>query len=265
MKIYIDLVLLLNFCYDFLLLLTVDMTLKRYMKIYRHIISSIIGSLSIIVLFLSFNNIILFMLKILVSIIMLLISFGYKNIKYFITNIVYLYMCSVILGGFLYLLDNEFSYKREGLLFIFNGINPNYVLLLIIAPIILLIYYKSIKKYQYYIKYKYNIKVVFKNNKELICNGFIDTGNKLKDPITKKYVVLISKKKLKPYINIRSPIFVPYKALNYSGIIECFSIKYLVINKKILENYLVGISNNEITDGDCLLNYKIMEDICLKD
>ena len=261
MKVYIDLVLLLNFCYDFLILLTVDITLNRYMKVYRHIISAIVGSLSIIILFLPFNS---FIFKILISIIMILISFGYKNIKYFITNISYLYMCSIILGGFLYLLDNQFSYKKDGILFVFKGISPNYVLLIIIAPLILWLYYKSNKKYQCYIKYKYQVRVIFKNNKVLVCNGFIDTGNKLKDPITKKYIVLISKKKLKPYINIRSPIYVPYKALNYSGLVECFSIKDLIINNKILDNYLVGISNNEIIDSDCLLNYKIMEDICLK-
>ena len=39
------------------------------------------------------------------------------------------------------------------------------------------------------------------------------------------------------------------------------------INDIILTNYLVGISNDEFNLGEsqCLLNYKILEDICLKD
>ncbi len=49
-------------------------------------------------------------------------------------------MCSVILGGFLYLLDVEFSYKREGLIFYFNGLSINYLLLLILGPLILGLY-----------------------------------------------------------------------------------------------------------------------------
>ena len=68
---------------------------------------------------------------------------------------------------------------------------------------------------------------------------------------------------LKPYINIRSPIYVPFKALKSSGLVECFSIKYLNINNIILTNYMVGFIDN-INDSDCLLDYKIMEDICLK-
>ncbi len=251
MKIYIDLVLILNFCYDFLILLTVDTTLKRHMKIIRHIISSIIGSISVFILFLPFNSLILLLLKLLTSIIMILISFRYKNIKYFLTNLTYLYMCSIILGGFLYLLENQFNNKNE------------YFLLVIIAPIILYLYIKEHKKYMSIIKYHYQLKVVFRNNKVLICNGYIDTGNKLRDPVTKKYIVLISKKLLIPYINIRSPIYVPFKSLNNNGLVECFPIKYININNVILTNYMVGIINN-ISDSDCLLNYKIMEDICLE-
>ena len=252
MKIYIDLVLILNFFYVFLILLTVDTTLKRHMKIIRHIISSIIGSISVFILFLPFNSPILLLIKFLTSIIMILISFSYKNIKYFLTNLTYLYMCSIILGGFLYLLSNQFNNKNE------------YILLVIIAPIILYLYIKEHKKYMSIIKYHYQLKVVFRNNKVLICNGYIDTGNKLRDPITKKYIVLISKKLLIPYINIRSPIYVPFKSLNNNGLVECFPIKYININNVILTNYMVGIINN-ISDSDCLLNYKIMEDICLKD
>ena len=265
MKIYLDLEFLLNFSYDLLLLLTVDLTLKRHMKLYRHIVSASLGALSLIILFLPFNNIILFIFKIVTSIIMLFISFGYKNIKYFGTNFLYLYMSSVILGGFLYLLDTEFSYKREGLVFYFDGLSINYILLLIIAPIILYLYIKEHKKFKSTYNYNYQVSIYFKNGKELTCNGFIDTGNKLKDPITNKYVILINKKLLKPYINIRSPIYVPYKALNTSGIVECFSIKYIKINNQVFNNYLVGMASNfRLNGSDCLLSYTLLEELCLE-
>ena len=43
-------------------------------------------------------------------------------------------------------------------------------------------------------------------------------------------------------------------------------LKYLKINNQIFTNYLIGISNNEfnINGSDVLLNYKLMEDICIK-
>lgn len=263
MKVYLDLLFLLNFSYDLLLLLTVDYTLKRHARFYKHFISAIIGALSLIILFFPFNNIVLFIFKVIISLVMIIISFGYRNIKYFFTNISYLYMTSFILGGFLYFLDNEFSYKRIGYIFYFDRFSINYLLLLLIAPVILYLYIKEHKKFISTFNYSYRISIVFKNGKILNCNGFLDTGNKLKDPITKKYVILLSKKILEPYVNIRSPMFVPFKCIKGSGIIECFSVDYIKVNDRIFNNYLVGISidNININGSDCLLNYKLMEDL----
>ena len=135
MTVYIDLVCIINFIYDFLILLTVSFTLKRNRKIYNYILSSLIGVLSIFLLFLKINNIVLFLLKILISVIMIIVAFGYKSIKYTISNIIYFYMTSIVLAGFLYLIKGNSS-----------NFNLNYIVLLIIGPIILFIYYKSNKK-----------------------------------------------------------------------------------------------------------------------
>ena len=266
MKVYLDLVFILNFCYDLLLMMTVDITLKRHKKFFRLLISAFVGAISLGILFLPLNNALLFLIKILTSIVMILIAFGYKNVKYFTTNMIYLYMCSIILGGFLYFLSIEFSYKQDGLVFFFDDFSINYVILLILGPIILYIYIKEHKKFKSTYNYNYLVNIVFKDGKELRCNGFLDTGNKLKDPITNKYVILVSKKILVPYVNIRSPIYVPYKVVGNKGLISCYSIKYIKVNEQIFKNYLVGLIPDKINinGSDCLLNYKLMEDLCLE-
>lgn len=257
---------MLNFCYDLLLLMSVDVALKRHTKFRRLIFSAILGALSLGILFIPAGQVLLFMLKVLTSVLMILIAFGYKNIKYFGTNMLYLYMCSVVLGGFLYFLNIEFSYKNEGMVFYFEGLSINYILLIILGPLVLFMYVWEHKKYKSTYNYSYRVGIVFKNGKCLECNGFLDTGNKLKDPITRKYVILITKKVLEPYINIRSPIYVPYKTVGYRGLIECFSIRYIKVNRQIFNNYLVGVVPDgiNINGSDCLLNYKLMEDICLE-
>ena len=100
---------MLNFIYDSLLLLTVSITLKRNISLKRIFLGGLIGSLSTFIIFIPLNKYVLLLLKILVGLLMILITFKYKNLKYTFNNIIYLYMCSVILAGFLYFLKIEFS------------------------------------------------------------------------------------------------------------------------------------------------------------
>ena len=112
MKIYLDLIMILNFFIDFILLLTVSVILKRNIKITRIMLGAFIGGISILLLFFNINSVLLFVLKFLISVAMTIITFKFVNIKYTLVNILYLYMSSIILGGFLYLLNIEFSYKH---------------------------------------------------------------------------------------------------------------------------------------------------------
>ncbi len=263
MTIYLDLVLFLNFVFDFLLLLAVNIVLKRNIKLRRIILGALIGSLSILFLFIKLNSITLFLLKLIVSIIMTLVTFKYKTLKYTFNNLLYLYMISTILGGFLYLLNIEFSYKQDGLVFYFKGLSINFIILLVTAPIIIYVYIRQAKSLKNNYSCYYKIEIVFKNNQSIILNSFLDTGNKLKDPITKKGIILVNKEVIKGKYNIRSPMYVPYNSLNNHGLLKCFSPKHIIIENKVYNNYLIGISDNKINiDGvDCLLNYKLMEEL----
>ena len=108
MKVYIDIVMIINFMLDFILLLGVSIILKRNASIKRIIISSFIGGLSIIFLFVPMNNILLFFFKFIISIIMILTAFKYNSFRYTVVNILYLYILSIFLGGFLCQLEKMF-------------------------------------------------------------------------------------------------------------------------------------------------------------
>ena len=73
MIIYIDLLIIINFLFDFLLLLTINIALKRYSKIYRLILASIFGELTLLSLWIPFSSIVFTILKI----IMVIMSFIY--------------------------------------------------------------------------------------------------------------------------------------------------------------------------------------------
>lgn len=249
MTVYIDLVSIINFIYDFLILLTVSFTLKRNRKIYYYILSSLIGVLSIFLLFLKINNIVLFLLKILISVIMVIVAFGYKSIKYTISNIIYFYMTSIILAGFLYLIKGNSS-----------NFNLNYIVLLIIGPIILFIYYKSNKKLKNTYSDYYKIKIVF-DNIEYNLVSFYDNGNNLKDPISRKSIIIVENSRLEKIYNIRSPVYVPVITVKGTHLMKCFKPSYIILNDKKIYNYLIGESSIKFSDGvECLLNKSLKED-----
>lgn len=258
MKIYLDLVLFLNFAFDFLLLLSVSIILKRNIKINNIIIGSFIGSLSILLLFININSFTLFIFKIIISILMILTTFKYKNIRYFIKNISFFYMSSIILGGFLYLLNIEFSYKNKGLVFYHNGLSINFIFLLIISPIIIYIYIKECKSLKHNYNNYYKIDIYYKNEIKKI-NSFLDTGNKLVSPYNKSPVILVNKKIIK---NIDDNyIYIPYSTVSGEGILKCIKVDKVIIEgigKR--ENVLVGLTDNiKIDDVDCILNMKLLE------
>lgn len=257
MTIYLDLVMILNFAIDFILLLTVSIILKRNVKLTRIMLGAFIGGLSILFLFFNINSFLLFIFKILISILMILTTFGYKTIKYTLVNILYLYMSSIILGGFLYLLNLEFSYKHIGMIFFNNGLSINFIFLIIFSPIILYIYIKQTKNLRYNYSNYYNIEIINKNKRYKYI-GYMDSGNVLVDTLTKKIVILIDKRKL--LFNIKEFRLIPYMGVNGSNMIKVVKIDKLIFNDKEYSNILLGIMDKISLEGvDVILNRKLLE------
>ena len=105
MKIYVDLVLLLNFGFDLILLFTVAIILRRQTNLKKLILGALVGSITILSMFIEMKSLELFLVKILISIFMVIITFGYRDIHYMFKNLFYLYTSSILLGGFLYFLN----------------------------------------------------------------------------------------------------------------------------------------------------------------
>ena len=246
---------ILNFFFDFILLLSVSILLRRNVSIYKILGGSFIGGVSILFLFIDLNSLTLFIYKFMISILMILVSFGYKSIKYTFKNMLYLYTASIILGGFLYFLNVEFSYQQYGLVFVNNGLSVNVIFLIIFCPIIIYIYVKQglWLKNNYSNYYKV---IIYYDNKKYLLNAFLDTGNNLVVPFMKKPVILVNKK-----IKVDKFFYIPYKGVNNQGMIKCFKADKIEINNLVKKNIIVGLLNEKIKiDGvDCLLNKKLLE------
>ena len=256
MKVYLALVFLLNFFFDFLLLYGTSKVLKERFSIMRLILGSIVASLSIFLLFIKLNSVELFCIKVLISIFIILVTFGKNN---FIKNISYFYLLSVILGGCLYLLNVSFTYRNQGILFINNGLSINFVLFLIVSPIIIFCYVREHILYKNTYGNMYEVLICI-GKKKYKLTGMIDTGNQLRDPYKNRSVILINNN-----INIFSDevLYVPYKALNTTGVIKCYKVSKVIIDKMEFKNCLVGISKDRfsLNNVDCILPNIFKEDL----
>ena len=262
MTVYLDLVIILNFGFDLLLLFAVSIILRRNPSFKRLLLGSLIGSVTIISMFIELNSLTLFLVKVLISIIMVLVTYGFRDIKYSLNNLFYLYTSSILLGGFLYFLNLEFSYKNEGLLFYYNGLSINVIILIFLSPIIIYAYIKQAKNLKNNYSNYYNIDIYLNNHEIINATAFLDTGNHLEDPYQKRPIILLNNNKLKLNYNIHKLLLVPYDSINTHGLLKC------IIPEKIFiegigfrDNFLVGIANEEIKiDGvDCILSPKLME------
>ena len=251
MTIYIDLVFFINLIMDFYILSGVKFLLKLQTKLYRIILGSIIGSSSILLLFLKLNTLELNIYKILISIIMTYVTFG-KN-KFF-NKLFYLYIISIIVGGSLYLINDSLGYKVDSFIFINNGYSINLIILLIISPLIIYLYIKEFLKFKKKINTTYNVIIKIKN-KTINIEAFLDTGNKLIDPYFHRPIILLNKK----YINLKKHkiIYVPFNSLNNNGILKCIIPEYILIDNKKYDKCLIGISEN--LKYDCILNERIFD------
>lgn len=249
MIVYVDLVFTINMIFDFIILSTVDILLKRNTKIYRLILGSLVGELSMLTLFFNIDNI---MFKIILTILMSMCTYGYKDIKYTLYNIVYLYLVGIILGGFIYYLYNEFN--------IGTRVSLKYFIVVLISPIILFVYTRMMNNFKNNYNNRYKVHIEYMDN-VFDGIGFLDSGNTLESPINHKPIILVEKEYL--VCEKLKLLPVPFNALNHSGIVYTFKPDYVEINDKEVKGILIGISDiNFNLDGvEVLLNAN-MGDIC---
>lgn len=260
MKIYLDVVIGVNYIFDLILLFSVNYILRRNASLKRMLLGALIGSITLIILFLRLNMLCLMIYKFIVAILMLIVSFGYKDFNYLKKNIIYFYLVSMLMGGGIYFLNSQFSYTNNGLLFNGNDLKVSYGIIVILAIGLFFKYMLSFKELKNNYSNYYKCKIYFDDNNYVLVNAYLDTGNKLKDPYSDKSIILLDKNKVKD-MKMNKPIYVPYNSLNNHGLLTCFKALKLEIDGQVCDKFLIGISERKFfMDGiDCIINSNVME------
>ena len=192
--IYIDMVFFENVIMNIIIIYATSTILKIKPKFARIIISSILGAIYSIVLYITKLEIYTSVIsKMILAIIITYIAFNPKNVKILFKQVLIFYLTSFVFGGVaLYLI---YFIKPQQVL-MKNGIYVGeYVLKVIILGAILGIL--IIKISTKIIKSKINTKdmyckIKFKiDGKEIETKAMIDTGNLVKEPITNAPVIIV--------------------------------------------------------------------------
>ena len=194
MVIYIDMLFLENFILNFIILYVTGLISKNKIKFLKLIFGSALGAIYVVMYyFIKINVYSNIIIKLLLSIIMIYISFVPTNFKEMLKLTVFFYLISFVFGGaalsVIYMLNSRRITIQNGIL-IGNYTIRTIFIGVVIACIVTIIAFK-------FVKAKFSKKDLFCNiiikinNKQIKTKAMLDTGNFLKDPITNIPVVVV--------------------------------------------------------------------------
>lgn len=199
MTIYIDVVLIENLIMNYIILLATGIILKQKIIYIRLIMGSLIGAIYSIIAYMNileiYSNGIL---KIVLSVVIIYISFNPPNIKKMLKQLLIFYLTSFAFGGaafaLMYIVKPQEILMKNGL---FLGTYPLKTIMLaaIITFIIVITAFKIVKT-KISKKDIYCHICVKVSGKEIRERAMIDTGNLLKEPLTQKPVIVIERNSL---------------------------------------------------------------------
>lgn len=284
--VYAEYILIENIVINYIILYATRIITKTKGSRLRLLISSIIGSLYILVAFFpEYEFLGKFIIKFSVSVLMILIAFNPEKFNIFLKQISAFYLTSFVFAGTImgiyYILNNSFNFANVSFK---NARELVRVLVIGIGLAIMLIHY--IFKYHRARMNKENFLTnitISLNNKKANLVALIDTGNSLKEPITQKPVIIaeynslseilpeklkriyLEKRELdletiaKVMEDIGSEIklrLIPFKSLgNENGILIGFkpdSVSIYLENetRRLKEEIIVAIYNNKLAQDE---------------
>lgn len=286
-EVYPDIVFLINFFIDLLLIFLLKKVNKKHTSKLRMNLAAMAGAVSavIIAIFPWMNEIYKFIIYLLVSILMIFIAFGKLSIWDLVKQWIVLNLITYFVGG---LMNSIYYHTSLRVLFIIgignviSNVSLVYIaLLLVIITIIALIFIWLLRFYQIHKPLIYDVELILKDRR-VITKGLMDTGNCLYDPLNKSPVMVIENtlienllndkikqemNEAKKYMNgeldempwdydINGFSFgiIPYRSVGKTGMLLTFKLDKVMIftGKESIcnERVTVAICDNRLTGND---------------
>ena len=288
MTIYLDVIWLLNFFTDYLLLKLTGIVLKRDIIRQRLLISSALASFFVFGVFTPFAHILFHPIsKFIFSLVIVYIAFRFKRFSYFIQNVLMFYFVAFMIGGGLiamrFFLQTE-SELLNGLIstqFTSFGDPLSWLFVVIGFP---LVWYFSRERmaqieYRSLLYDEIATVIVYIEDKILKLKGLIDSGNLLTDPITKAPVMIVDITAIDESLKLRELCehsleehpwksrvrLIPYRTVGQEELLVALRPDRIEIVHNgetfVVKHCLVGLSQQQLSndrDFECILHPKML-------
>ncbi|WP_235182551.1 sigma-E processing peptidase SpoIIGA [Gracilibacillus boraciitolerans] len=203
--IYVEVIWLLNFMIDWMILLLTQSVTKHISSWYRLLLASFVGSLIVPISFIFPTfPIDTWFLKITHSFVIIWIAFGFHNVAIYLKVLFTFYFMTFSIGGGLFAI--HFLFSSEQYLQSFNTIKADHIhgiFVIIFFPIIFFFTKYRMDKHkmqQFYQEFYYKVTIFWKN-KKIETTGYLDSGNHLVDPFTQTPVIIVDEVILQDWLN----------------------------------------------------------------
>lgn len=195
--VYIDVLIFENFFMNYLLLYSINRFCRLRAKGYRIAAAAFAGALYVLVVFIpELSSMFSMIMKFIVSLLMITISFSPGKLRDFIKITVLFYIEAFTMGGVifgLFYFTNQQIDSVSGT-FMINGLTANYIIFGSIVAIILIKFgFDYFDNYYSVEKNRIKLQIILES-RSCTVNALIDTGNSLRDPLTNEPVVIVYSK-----------------------------------------------------------------------
>lgn len=204
--VYLDVIWLLNVCFDAMLLWLTALMLKRPIVWWRLLAGALIGSLLVVLLFTPLSAIAQHPLaKMAASILIVLSAFGFKRPRYMIENMLAFYFTTFAVGGGMLAVHYFFAEQlsvQNGLLMMHPpgaGDPVSWLFVLVGFPVLWLFSRRRVEQIrEKKLRFEHIVDVIAVwEGRPLALRGLIDSGNQLFDPVSKTPVMIVDREKAK--------------------------------------------------------------------
>ncbi|GAA0331198.1 sigma-E processing peptidase SpoIIGA [Bacillus carboniphilus] len=200
-----DVIWLLNFLFDVLLLLFTALLLKVKIRFWRLIVSGMIASVTVFGYISSLSSILLHPLfKVMLSFVIIFAAFGYRRLKFFLQATITFYITTFLMGGGLiglhYFFQYESKFSQSLLMASIKGFGDpiSWIFVILGFPALWFVTTKQSEKWEMSkIRFDQTVKVHIEIQQVTgQLTGLVDSGNQVFDPLSKLPVMFISPEKL---------------------------------------------------------------------